>query len=523
MQKPGRLLACAAAITLTLGLAACDSGGGGADATTDPVESEFGGNLIVGPLPASIDPVATTQRVVGLVAANVCEGLFENTSTLAPGEGLVDTWEYDEDVTYTFQLREGVNFHDGTVLAAEDVVASLERYAASAPGATFGTLMAGVEATGPLEVTLTLTGPSAAVPALLSTPDSAAYIMPASIVKDRDPADALQLLVCTGPYQMDSYVPDQTVELSRFDDYTARTDPSDGATGEKIAYIDTITFIPTDASNAVNLLRTGGLNVQSQMPLDQVPSFASDPNVEATIIPNGGYPLLQLNTRAGLMANETLRQAVLAAVNAEEIMASVAPSAEFYTIDSSLMPPGSPWYSTEGSELYNQADPERSKQLQAQAGYNGEEITMIYQTVDAWAPVAVAQLTAAGFNITAIPTDGPTFTQRRGDPEQWDIFTSGGTSYGDPLTVVFMSPGFPGWWDTPEKQALMSEFLTGTTQEGRKATWDELQALIYEQVPFVRIGGRAQVDAISSNVVLEYPPFPGSARGFYNVVMGSGS
>jgi peptide/nickel transport system substrate-binding protein len=319
---------------------------------------------------------------------------------------------------------------------------------------------------------------------------------------------------------MDSYVPDQTVELSRFDDYTPRSDASDGASGEKVAIVDTITFDPTDASNALNLLRTGALDVQSQFALDQVGSVEDDPAMEAVVIPNGSFPLLQLNTKTGPMSDQTLRQALLAAIDAEQVMAAAAPSPDYYTLDSSLMPPESPWHSTEGSELYNQADPERSQELQEEAGYDGEQVTLLYQTTDAWAPAAIAQIEDAGFNLEAVPVDAATYTQRRADPEMWDMFISGGTSYGDPLTVVFMSSGFPGWWDTPEKQELMDRFLAGTTEEERKEVWDEIQALIYEQVPFIRFGGRAQVDAIASTVA-EYPPFPGSARGFYNVALGA--
>src|SRR5690606_21589220 len=105
---------------------------------------------------------ATTQRVVGLVAGSVCEGLFENKSDLSPADGLLDSWDYDEDLTYTFHLREGVLFHDGTTLTADDVVASLDRYAASAPGATFGGLVDSISAEDDVTAVLTLTSPSAA-------------------------------------------------------------------------------------------------------------------------------------------------------------------------------------------------------------------------------------------------------------------------------------------------------------------------------------------------------------------------
>ena len=511
--KIRRLIVSGAVALLMVSLAACSAGEGG---TPDVGVTAARGDLHVGPLPASIDPVATTQRVVGLVAGSVCEGLFANTADLGWSEGLVDKWEYDKDVTYVFTLRKGVNFHDGSVLTAADVVASLKRYAASAPGATFGGLVKSIEETGDLQVTLTLLHPSAAVPALLATPDSAAYIMPASIVADRDPSDPLQKLVCTGPYKMDSYVPDQTVKLSRFDGYTARTDQSDGAAGKKVAILDTITFDPTDASNALNLIRTSALDVQSQLALDQAISLKNDPSVKPLIIPNASFPLLQLNTKAGLLANQKLRQAVLAAINSKEVMAAAAPSSDYYNLDSSLMPPKSPWHSKAGSELYNQNDPKKSRKLQAEAGYHGEPLRLLYQASDAFTPVVVSQLEAAGFKVQAQVLDGPTFTQKRADESQWDMFMSGGSSYGDPLTVVFMSSGFPGWWNTPEKQELMGKLLSGTTQDERFQAWEGLQKLIYEQVPFVRFGGRAQIDALST-AVDEYPPFPGSARGFFNV------
>jgi peptide/nickel transport system substrate-binding protein len=482
----------------------------------DPEKDVPGGVLHVGPLPDSIDPVATTQRVVGIVAASVCEGLFENTKDLAWKPGLLKDWDYDKDTTYRFHLRSGVTFHDGSTMTSEDVVASLDRYAASAPGATFGSLVDSIRADGDSTVVLTLTHPSAAVPALLATPDSAAYIMPASAVKNQDPNDALQHLVGTGPYVMDTYVPDQTVELSQFKDYTPRTDKSDGASGAKKALAGKIVFIPTEDSNALNLLRTEAVDVQSQLILDQAPSVDSDPTVRSALVENGSFPLLQLNTKAGPLKNQTLRQALLAAVDAQQVMAVAAPSKKYYSLDSSLMPPGSPWYSTAGHEFYNQADVARSKELQAKAGYNGEKLRMIYQTTDIWATVAIQQLSAAGFSIDAVPLDGATLGQRRTDPEKWEMLVTGGTSYGDPLTVVFMGSGFPGWWNTKEKKALMDEFLSAPTQKERKAIWEDLQALIYEQVPFIRFGGRSQLDALAPTVD-DYPIFPGSARGFYNI------
>src|SRR5690606_28048068 len=113
---------------------------------------------------------------------------------------------------------------------------------------------------------------------------------------------------------------DQSVTLSRFDDYVARTDSSDGASGEKKAIVDTIEFVPSDESNALNMLRTGELQVQSQFPLEQADALESDRSLQVVAIPNGSYPLLQLNTKSGILSDQTMRQAVLAAIDDEQIM-----------------------------------------------------------------------------------------------------------------------------------------------------------------------------------------------------------
>jgi peptide/nickel transport system substrate-binding protein len=468
-------------------------------------------------IPTAVDPMSTSSRAAWRVAAQACEGLFASTAELGVADGLVEDWSYDEPAkTYHFTLREGVPFQDGTELKAGDVVASLQRFAASAPGATFKTLMGSVTAVDDYNVDLVLTQPSGAIPALLATPDTAAYIMPASIVEGREPTDALTELVCTGPYKLDSYVPDQSVTLSRFDDYASRTDESDGAAGAKVAYADTINFVPSTPANVSNLLVSGQADIAPDFPLDQVTTVETNPAVTVNAIESGAYPLMQFNTRNGLLSNLTLRQAVQAALDDSTIMAAVAPDEKYASIDSSLFPADSPWYSEEGSAAYNTGDVDLSKELQEEAGYNGEELVLLYQAADTYTPVVVQQLQDAGFNVRADLLDSAAFTAARGDDTKWNMFMSGGTSYGDPLTVVFLGANFPGWWNTPEKQALLAEFTAGATQEDRKVVWDELQALIYEQAPFVRFGGRSQIDVTSSNIA-EYPAMRGSARGFYNV------
>ncbi|MCR6492216.1 ABC transporter substrate-binding protein [Cellulomonas sp. P24] len=520
-MKRQYLMAATAVAALALVLSACTGGDGNRSSTasSDNASAGFGGTIRVAGIPATIDPMSTSQRAAGRVAAQACEGLFASTADLGVADGLVDTWTYDEaTLTYHFALRHGVPFQDGTMLKAADVVASLDRYAASAPGATFGGLVKTIEAKGDFDVDLVLKTPSGAIPALLATPDTAAYIMPASLVEGRDPTDALQKLVCTGPYKLDSYVPDESVVLTRFDKYAARTEPSDGAAGAKVAYADEIDFVPSSDANVANLIISGEADVAPDFALDQVPTVESEPGVTVNAIPSGAFPLMEFNTKTGVMANQTLRQAVQAALDDTSIMAAVAPNKKYVTLDSSLMPKGSPWYSQAGADSYNMHNVELSRQLQKKAGYAGEQIVLIYRASDTYTPVVVQQLQDAGFNVKAVLLDTAAFVATRKDDAKWNLFMSGGTSYGDPLTVVFLSPSFPGWWDTPQQQQLLAKFKEGADQKTRQAVWTELQGLIYEQVPFVRFGGRSQIDLTSSNIG-NYPLVRGTARGFYNVTV----
>ena len=126
---------------------------------------------------------------------------------------------YDEAaLTLTVKLRQGVKFHSGAPLTAEDVAASLNRYRESAgTGAVLKALVSSITVAAPDTVIFKLTGPTGVVPGLLTlTPAS---IFSKAAVEGHSASQPLATLDCTGPYKLTEFQPDRQAVLTRFPDY----------------------------------------------------------------------------------------------------------------------------------------------------------------------------------------------------------------------------------------------------------------------------------------------------------------
>lgn len=506
-------------ISAALLLSACSgSPATGSGASADPVK---GGELVVASLPAMIDPYVTTSRSNWMVAASVCEGLFANAANTSVSNGLADAYEYDASTgTYTIHLRKGVKLHSGADLTAADVVASLERYRNADAGKLFNDLAKDVTVVDALTVSITTVKPTGALPALLATPDTGAYIMSAASLKTAGDKD-LTSLDCTGPYKLDSFVTDQQALISRFDGYASRTEEPDGAAGAKTAYADSIKFIPYSDSNALNQVRTSQLHVVPQfLSMDQLSVYQSDPGLRPVVSEGAGFSLLQFNLKTGPMTDLKLRQAVLNAVDPEAIAAQNLGGTEYFNNTSSLFPEDSPWFSEAGKDIYENRDPEKAKQLLKDAGYDNAPIRILYRPdSDGYGPLLKQELESVGFTVDLQALDAATFGSTRTDSSKWDIFLAGGTAYSDPLTVVFLNDGFPGWWNTQEKASLMADVTAGEDLSARKPAWDKVQQLIWDDLPFVKLGHEPRL-VVTAALVGGFEPTQGTVRGFYNIWLG---
>ena len=502
-----RAAALATGVTLLVSGCAGQADSGGVGPSTQPTR---GGTLTVAlsAIPPTVDPYATSLQAAWTTARNVCEPLFDVSTSFEVKPVLVDTVNYDGKLTYTLKLRSGVSFQNGQPFTADDVVASLNRYLLTpGNGSILKGLTTGITSSGTDQVTISLKQPSAAIPTLLTT----AYMMPASIVKDRPITSPVNDLVCTGPYKLTKYTADQNIELERWDGYKSPSGPSDGGTGEKKAYADKIVFTPLpEASTRLQAVQTGQVDIAGSLPLDVYDSVSSSGTAKALLTSPLSGSTVVFNKISGVMADTRMRQAFLAALNMTDIMGAGFGNKDFYSVDGSIIPEANKtWASNAGTENYNKPDLEKVKQLLKDAGYNGQPITWVTTKDDnTWyAPVLPAQqqLKAAGLNVDVQVVDQATLISRRTDPSKYDLFSSGIPTYADPVLLPYLQESFPGGWKNAQRDALLTKLSTEPDPAARKAAWDELQKLVWTEVPFLKFGTTKVLFAVSSRTQTQRP------------------
>ena len=492
-------------------VATCLLGGGTALAAGEPV---YGGTLrcaIVAD-PETLDMQMTTSIPASYPARHIVEGLFAFDERYAPQPMLAESWELDASGTVaTFHLREGVLFHNGKEMTADDVLASLERWGEF--GQTAKALwdhVTSLVALDPYTVELSLDQPFAPMTTYLANIYGGPSIYPAEVISPAGgeplPADKI---IGTGPYKFVEWKPGNYILLERFDDYVASALPASGFAGDKVAYFDRLQFFAVPEANARLIgLQAGTYDYAANIPNDLASSVEGDSEVIQIIIDHPPiYPIALVNNKQGIMTNFALKRAILTALNMETIMTAGYGDQKFWALNPSYFAEGIRWY-TEGAGqgLYNVNDSARAAQMAADAGYAGETITMIVASdmTEQYnqALVVQDQLQKAGFTVDLQVYDLASFFSVRNnvnDP-QWDIAFSFYSTTPDPSLVLMLSPTYAGWWDTPEIKELRSELNGIVDFDERYSKWEEIMDLWYEQVPALKFGDAFQLHLMRAEV-----------------------
>jgi peptide/nickel transport system substrate-binding protein len=426
----------------------------------------------------------------------------------------------DDGLTVNIELREGVPFHNGEEMTAEDVIASLERWADLSPrSGGFVDTYEEMEALDDYTVEIRMNESLGPLSTLLSRYPGCCGIYPASVIEASDEQDLAEV-VGTGPYEYVEFLPDQHIHMRRFEDYVGRDEEPSGYSGRKNQYVDEIFFIPVpDEAARIAGLQAGDFHYLQEVTSDQHEVVEDHPESVAEIPPPTQPIVWILNMAEGICTNQTLRQALLAAIDAEEVLA--AGFAEgFAVVDPSLTLPETAWYTTAGEEFFNQADHDRAQELAEEAGYDGEPIRFMTsnerQALHNMALITTQQLEDAGFNIDLQVMDWATLQERRDDQTDWDMFTTNFGFFPDPIMIPNVAGStWTGWWNTEQKNELTQEFWTETDHETRFEIWEEIQRLSYEEVPQIMMGHASVLQAYSTRLQ-DAPEYTQLGASFWN-------
>lgn len=501
-RKIGILLA---VLTLVLALFGCSREANQTSQISDEGEETSGGELqvAINAQPPTIDPHMSSVSMTSTVARHMIEPLVTINSNYEAVPMLAKSWEISKDgKTYTFQLREGVKFHNGKEMTAEDVVASMRRWQEKSPiaqtileGATF-------EAKDNYTVELQVAKPSVFVIYALAGMYQFAGIMPKELVEAATET-GVEEYIGTGPFKFVDWKQDQYIHLAKYEDYQPVDSPADGLGGKKEALVEDLYFqFVVDSSTRLAGLLAGQYDIGYAYEYDMLEQLENNPSLNV-YNPFFGPLALLFNKNQGLFSDIKMRQAVNAALDTEKI--AKASLGDKYRLDSSYATKELPnWYSEAGGELYNNPDPEKAKRLLEEAGYNGETIRLItsrdYSYVYDSATAIKEQLSKVGMKVELEVYDFATVMARFFDPKKWEIFSIGFAMRTTPLEQEWFNSRYATGPLDEKSQELLQELSTSTSQEEAKKLWDELQEYSWEFLPIIKIADYSRISASTDKV-----------------------
>jgi peptide/nickel transport system substrate-binding protein len=492
-----------------LAVAAALSLGGAAQAQTPP------NVLVVGQIaePQSLDPHVVTAANDFRILVNLYDGLVRNKSgTLEVEPALATDWTISDDgLTYTFNLREGVSFHDGTPFDAEAVKFNFDRmldeshpFYETGPFPLSFNFAAIDEVTVVDETTVefTLNEPFAPFMSNLASP-TGLIVSPAAVEQHGD--DFGRNPVGTGPFKFEEWQSNARVVASRNEEYWDGAPP-----------LEAVVFRPiTDTNTRVAEMLSGGIDVLLETPPDSIDTFRQDANytVHEAIGPHVWY--VMLNMKEGPFTDQRVRQAVNYAVNKESLVNDVLQGTA--EVANGPTPPAFNWAYNEEVEPYPY-DPERARELLAEAGAEGAELKF-YVTEGGSGmldPVPMgtaiqADLAAVGLNVEIETYEWNTFLaevnpglEGKADMAEMAWMTT------DPDTLPYLTLRTEAWperggfnssyYSNPKVDELLNDARTSTDPEERAQLYKQMQEIVHEDAPWLFVANWKQSAVTTANV-----------------------
>ncbi len=516
-RRTGRRVASATALLAAgaLLLAGCASGGdsGGGDASKNIV------NLVTPAQPESMDPQISTDSIMGEIASPIFETLVTTDENLQVTPMLAESFEANADNTeYTFVLREGVTFQDGSEMDADDVVASMNRWLRVSVAAVDA--FAGAEWTKVDDRTVKLTTASPSFLHLLylaQVGTAFPAVLPLEVVEKVGdaPIQDVEDIIGTGPYTFAEWEADQKIVIEKWDDYQSVDAPSSGRSGAKDAQLDQVVFnFVADASTRTLGLQSGQYDATTELPFDSLDQFQDDPNLVLDTYMVGPINLVYSDDPSSPFSNVINRQAINTGIDRDPIMLAAVGSEDLYDLVHHNMTLGQKaiWDTEVGKADFNQADVDAAKEMLVEGGYDGSPVVVLankdYSEAYNAAVVVVEQLKAMGVEATLDAYEWGAFSEKyRENRDEWDLVVFPFGTELDPTQTIGFLPTRAGYFDGPELQALLAKFRSAPTQADASAIYDEMQEWIEETRPMTRIGDAHNVYA--ANKDLELPWFEG--------------
>jgi len=511
-MKFKRFLAAALSLSLAMGLAACSGGGSTqtpapADSTTPGGnESAGGGTFIVnlGADPTTFNPVLKADDDGHLIYQNVFDGLVELNINSDVVPGLAESWDISDDgLVYTFHLAQGVKWHDGEPFTSADVKYTYERIISDDGfnGATLSNALESIECPDDNTVVLNLKTADATLLGTLAWYEC--FIIPKHIYENEADWSSCEAAtskpIGTGAFKFADYQQGSSITLEKNPDYFK------GAPA-----IDKLIFsIIPDDTTAVQAFKNGEIDLLTNVPNSEVPAMQADPDIKMGVMTAARRYQVICNMENETMSKWEVRKAIALGIDREEISKKgtgglQAPAYGFY-------PPFLDWAYNADADI-GERDVAQAQALLEQAGYtkdaNGMYLTLTLDvftggTYGDCGKVMAANLKEVGIDLKVNIIEMAAWSEKI-DAGNYELAMMAGFQGPDPDamgkrigTGAVMNYAK---YSNAKVDELLAQGKALVTHEDRGACYQEIQAILGEDLPIIPIVEFANYYACRSNV-----------------------
>ncbi len=459
-----------------------------------------------------IDPIWTTQTIANIHGMLVYDTLFGNDAKMVPQPQMVGKYEISPDkLTYTFTLRDGLKFGDGSPVTTKDVIASLKRWGAKdGVGQRLFSYITTLEAVDDKTFRMVLKEPYGMVLESLGKTNSSVAVIMREQEANTDPQTQVKDSIGSGPFNFakDQWVPGSKAVYVKNPHYVPRpgNEPASSFAGSKFAGVDRIELVwISDSQTAMSALINGEIDFFEAPSIDFLPMLEKARGVK--LMKTGDLDstvgMIRLNHLHPPFNNPKARQAMYHLINQEDFLRAIVGDPNYYRVCHGMLTCGSPLANDGGSAMLKDYNPKKALQLLKEAGYNGEPITVLqatdHNTITPATQVLVQAMREAGINVDAQSMDWGTVVTRRAkkDPPAqggWHIFvtTTGGVGSSNPVLHTWIGAacdkGLFGWPCDAKIEELRNAYAFAQTDADKKKIATELQTRAIEQVVYVPFG-----------------------------------
>lgn len=444
--------------------------------------------------PDTLDPHKTSGTLTFQTLKSVYDTLVEPDQEGKIVPALAEKWQISADtLTWTFSLREGVVFHNGEQLTAQDVKATFERIQKeeiASPNANEFAVIKSIETPNDLTVVLNLSEPAA--PLLATIASGWGAILPKSLIDSGH--DFTAQPVGTGPYKLSEWVRDSKIVLDKNPDYWMKGLPK----------LDQVMLhIIPERSVQVQGLISGQIDVSYIIDEEDVPLLDGRPDVKIEKSLTALIMVMPMNCDNPVLSDLRVRQAINMAIDKQKILDVAYGGGK---VIGTFLDYSNAYYK-DFTDLYPY-NPEKAKALLAEAGVGSDTVLQMFLPQNYPPHVKAGEmyqemLTKVGLNVKIKLVDWSTWISDVYRAAKYDLTVIGHTGKLDPhgtLTKYGSKEGRYVRWDNPKALALINKAKITAGFENRKALYDQALELMAKEVPFVFLGSSYRRVGLRKNV-----------------------